>query len=32
MIRSGFIIKEFNEEPSWTNKKLPGEITVYAIK
>ncbi|SFB03962.1 class I SAM-dependent methyltransferase [Clostridium frigidicarnis] len=32
MIKSGFIIKEFNEDPSWTNKKLPGEITVYAIK
>jgi ubiquinone/menaquinone biosynthesis C-methylase UbiE len=32
MIKSGFTIKEFNEEPSWTNKKLPGEITVYAIK
>ena len=32
MIKSGFTIKEFNEDPSWTNKKLPGEITVYAIK
>ena len=32
MIKSGFTIKEFNEEPSWTNKKLPGEFTVYAIK
>ncbi|MEG2655909.1 MAG: class I SAM-dependent methyltransferase [Clostridium sp.] len=32
MIRNGFIIKEFNEEPSWTNKRLPGEITIYAIK
>lgn len=32
MIRSGFTIKEFNEYPSWTNKKLPGEFTVYAIK
>lgn len=32
MINSGFTIKEFNEEPSWTNRKLPGEITVYAVK
>jgi SAM-dependent methyltransferase len=32
MIKSGFTIKEFMEEPSWTNKKLPGEITIYAIK
>ena len=32
MIKSGFTIKEFNEYPSWTNKKLPGEFTVYAIK
>jgi SAM-dependent methyltransferase len=32
MITSGFTIKEFNEEPSWTNEKLPGEFTVCAIK
>jgi len=32
MIRCGFTINEFNEEPSWTNEKLPGEFTVYAIK
>jgi len=32
MIRSGFTIKEFNEDPSWTNNKLPGEITIHAIK
>ncbi|MEG0307514.1 MAG: class I SAM-dependent methyltransferase [Clostridium sp.] len=32
MIRNGFVIKEFNEESSWTNKRLPGEITIYAIK
>lgn len=32
IIRSGFTIKEFNEHPSWTNEKLPGEFTVYAIK
>lgn len=32
MIKSGFTIKEFNEEPSWTNKQLPGEITIYAMK
>jgi SAM-dependent methyltransferase len=32
MIKSGFTIKEFNEYPSWTNEKLPGEFTIYAIK
>lgn len=32
MIRAGFMIVEFNEEPSWTNKKLPGEITIHARK
>lgn len=32
MIKVGFTIKEFNEDPSWTNEKLPGEFTVYAIK
>jgi 2-polyprenyl-3-methyl-5-hydroxy-6-metoxy-1,4-benzoquinol methylase len=32
MISAGFIIMEFNEEPSWTNKKLPGEITIHARK
>ena len=32
MIKIGFTIKEFNEEPSWTDKKLPGEITIYAVK
>jgi 2-polyprenyl-3-methyl-5-hydroxy-6-metoxy-1,4-benzoquinol methylase len=32
MIKTGFIIKEFNEDPSWTNEKLPGEFTVNAFK
>jgi len=32
MIKNGFTIKEFNEEPSWTNEKLPGGFTIYAIK
>ncbi len=32
IINAGFIIKEFNEEASWTNDKLPGEITIYAKK
>lgn len=31
-IEAGFIIKEFNEEPSWTDETLPGEFTIYAIK
>jgi len=32
MIKAGFIILEFTEDPSWTNIKLPGEITIYAKK
>lgn len=32
MIKNGFYIKEFNEHPSWTNAKLPGEFTVIATK
>lgn len=32
MIKNGFTIKEFNEEPSWSNEKLPGGFTIYAIK
>lgn len=32
MIKRGFTIREFNEDPSWTNEKLPGEITVYGVK
>jgi 2-polyprenyl-3-methyl-5-hydroxy-6-metoxy-1,4-benzoquinol methylase len=32
MIKAGFMIVEFNEEPSWTDKKLPGEITIHARK
>ena len=30
VIRSGFVIREFLEHPSWTNDKIPGEFTVYA--
>ena len=32
VIRSGFVIREFLEHPSWTNVKIPGEFTVYAEK
>lgn len=32
VIKSGFIIKEFNEHPSWKDKKLPGEFTIVADK
>lgn len=32
MIKVGFNIKEFNEDPSWTDETLPGEITIHAIK
>lgn len=31
-IQVGFTLKEFTEGPSWTNEKLPGEITICAIK
>lgn len=31
-IQSGFTLLEFQEEPSWTDSKLPGEITLYAKK
>ncbi|MHC1696029.1 MAG: class I SAM-dependent methyltransferase [Eubacteriales bacterium] len=32
IIDAGFILKEFNEHPNWTNNKLPGEFTIVAIK
>lgn len=32
MIDNGFILKRFDEHPSWENKKLPGEFTAIAIK
>ena len=32
VIDCGFIIKKFDEHPGWTNKKIPGEFTILAIK
>jgi len=32
VIKSGFIIKEFNEHPHWDNIKIPGEFTIVADK
>lgn len=32
VIKSKFVIKEFNEHPNWNNKKLPGEFTIFATK
>jgi 2-polyprenyl-3-methyl-5-hydroxy-6-metoxy-1,4-benzoquinol methylase len=32
IINSGFVIKSFEEHPSWTNTKLPGEFTLLADK
>lgn len=32
LIKAGFTIKEFNEGPSWSNKRLPGEFTIFAVK
>ena len=32
MIRNGFIIKQFDEHPSWEDEKLPGEFTAIGIK
>ncbi len=32
VIKSDFIIKEFNEHPNWDDNKLPGEFTVIAEK
>lgn len=32
VIDSGFIIKKFDEHPSWTNSDLPGEFTIIANK
>jgi len=31
-IKTGFILTGFDEHPSWTNAKLPGEYTLLAIK
>lgn len=30
MIGNGFTLTRFDEHPSWTNEKLPGEFTIVA--
>ena len=32
MIRNGFCLKQFDEHPSWTDGRLPGEFTAVAIR
>jgi hypothetical protein len=32
VINNSFSIKSFEELPAWTNKKLPGEFTLIALK
>ncbi len=32
IIRSGFVLKRFDEHPAWENESLPGEFTAVAIK
>ena len=32
MIRNGFMLKQFDEHPSWENETLPGEFTAIGIK
>jgi len=32
VINNGFILKQFDEHPAWTNPKMPGEFTVIAEK
>lgn len=32
VISKGFIMKSFDEHPSWTNEKLPGEFTILGVK
>lgn len=32
VINAGFTLKEFNEHPNWTDKRLPGEFTILAVK
>ena len=32
VIRNGFTLKQFDEHPSWENKKAPGEFTLVATK
>ena len=32
VINSGFVLKQFDEHPAWTNPKFPGEFTVVAVR
>lgn len=32
IIHNGFNVKQFDEHPSWTDERLPGEFTVVAVK
>ena len=32
VIGSGFVFNRFDEHPSWTNNKMPGEFTILASK
>lgn len=32
VIHNGFVIKQFDEHPSWENENLPGEFTLVALK
>ena len=32
VISSGFVLNKFDEHPSWTNNKMPGEFTILASK
>ena len=32
VLNAGFILKSFDEHPSWTNAKLPGEYTILAVE
>lgn len=32
VIMSGFTLKKFDEHPSWTDEKIPGEFTILATK
>jgi 2-polyprenyl-3-methyl-5-hydroxy-6-metoxy-1,4-benzoquinol methylase len=32
VIKNGFLLRSFDEHPSWTNKSVPGEFTLVATK
>jgi len=32
IIRSGFVLEQFDEHPAWENKTVPGEFTAIAYK